>query len=149
MIKKERKIKKSIYVSNDIGDNIKKYCAKNNMTQNQVVNRALEKFFSVQSYNDNLTLLTEIVESRIDKILKPKMERLISLEAKSSKASFSSMFLLAQVLSYIFNENDETEFMKECLAKANELGYKAVKNYSLKDDINKMIPNDLNFKNTI
>ena len=71
------------------------------------------------------------------------MERIIKLLAKSIKSGYSSMFLLGQFLAYVFNTDDEVEFLKKAISNAEKIGYNAVKNYSLDSDIEKMYPKSM------
>lgn len=71
------------------------------------------------------------------------MERIIKLLAKSTKSGYSSMFLLGQFLAYVFNSDEETDFLKNAISQAEKMGYKAVKNYSLDSDIEKMYPKSM------
>ena len=43
----------------------------------------------------------------------------------------------------MFNTDDEKEFLKTLINKAEAMGYRAVKNYSLDEDITKMFPNNM------
>lgn len=71
------------------------------------------------------------------------MERIIKLLAKSTKFGYSSMFLLGEFLAYVFNTDDEVEFLKKAISNAEKIGYNAVKNYSLDSDIEKMYPKSM------
>lgn len=71
------------------------------------------------------------------------MERIIKLLAKSTKLGYSAMFLLGQFLAYEFNTDDGIDFLKNAISQAEKMGYKAVKNYSLENDIEKMFPKSM------
>ncbi len=90
-------------------------------------------------------MLEKIIEEKLSR----KFERHIALLSKSAKASFSSIFLQAYVLSYIFNSEDDQQFIKDKINLANKLGYQAIKSPYFEDDITRILPKDLNFKNLI
>ena len=81
--------------------------------------------------------------------MKPTVERIIKFLAKSTKAGYSSIFLQAQVLAYLFNSEEQHEFMKKVIDKAEAMGYQAIKNYSLDEDITKMFPKGLKIEDLI
>ena len=97
----------------------------------------------------SVSKLETMLEKVIDEKLGRKFERHIALLSKSAKASFSSIFLQAYVLAYIFNSEDDQQFIKDKINLANKLGYQAIKTPYFEDDITRILPKDLNFKNLI
>ena len=97
----------------------------------------------IHANKDELSITTTIIENTIRKELKPEMERIIKLLAKSTKSGYGSIFILGQVLAYMFNTDDEKEFLKNVIEKSEAMGYRAVKNYSLNEDIEKMFPKSM------
>ena len=113
------------------------------MTYSEAVNLAIKDFLKIHANKDELTITTEIIENTIRKELKPSMDRIIKFLAKATKSGYASIFLEAQVLAYIFNTDDEQDFLKNAIDKSEAMGYKAVKNYSLDEDVTKMFPKGL------
>jgi len=142
-IKKEKAVQRTIYVPKEIDNRILRYMANSNHTYSEAINLAIKNFLKLQANEDELTVTTKIIENTIRKELKPEMERIIKFLAKSTKSGYSSIFILAQVLAYMFNTDDEQEFLKNTISNAEAMGYKAVKNYSLDEDIEKMFPKGL------
>lgn len=133
------------YVSRSLKESMKKYSAKNdNVSESQIINEALLQFFKIKSAEDNLDFLVSIIENTIHKELDSKLNRIISLNAKSTKSALSSQFLLVYFLSYIFKGKVDKEYLKDKLKLADEMGYKATKIPSI-DGIEKILPDDLNF----
>ena len=58
-------------------------------------------------------------------------------------------FLIIIVLAYIFNSEDDQQFIRDKINLANKLGYQAIKSPYFEDDITRILPKDLNFKNLI
>lgn len=118
-------------------------------TESEIINRALEEYLEIKANEKSVSKLETMLEKIIDEKLGRKFERHIALLSKSAKASFSSIFLQAYVLAYIFNSEDDQQFIKDKINLANKLGYQAIKSPYFEDDITRILPKDLNFKNLI
>jgi len=118
-------------------------------TESEIINRALEEYLEMKTNEKSVSKLETMLEKVIDEKLGRKFERHIALLSKSAKASFSSIFLQAYVLAYIFNSEDDQQFIKDKINLANKLGYQAIKSPYFEDDITRILPKDLNFKNLI
>lgn len=138
-------VQRTIYVPKEIDEKVLKYMANNpkSMTYSEAINECIKSFLKIHANKDELSITTTIIENTIRKELKPEMERIIKLLAKSTKSGYGSIFILGQVLAYMFNTDDEKEFLKNVIEKSEAMGYKAVKNYSLKEDIEKMFPKSM------
>ena len=128
-------------------EKVVRYKAKTNMSESEIVNVALNEFFKVKMLKEDVDDITEIMAKAIEKQLGKRFERTIALQAKNAKASYSSLFLQAYILSKICESENSKEFLKEKIELANKLAYGVVKNKFLDEDIRQMIPDDLNFDN--
>ena len=138
--RKERAVQRTVYVPKEVDTRILRYIANSGLTYSEAINLTIKNFLKLQANEDELTIRKE---------LKPEMERIIKFLAKSTKAGYSSIFILAQVLAYLFNTDDQQDFIKKTIADAESMGYKAVKNYSLDEDIEKMFPRGLKIEDLI
>lgn len=130
------------YVSTSLKETIKKFSAKNNMTESELVTEALNQYFKVKTVNDNLDFIVSIIENTIHKELDSKLNRIISLDVKATKSALSSQFLQILVLSAFFDRENDREFIKEKLKLAEQIGYKATK-LPISESIESVLPNDL------
>lgn len=143
--KREPAVQRTVYVPKEIDEKLLKYIANSskNITYSEAVNECIKSFLKIHANKDELSITTTIIENTIRKELKPEMERIIKLLAKSTKSGYGSIFILGQVLAYMFNTDDEKEFLKNVIEKSEAMGYRAVKNYSLNEDIEKMFPKSM------
>ena len=130
------------YVSTDLKETIKKFSAKNKMTESELVTEALNQYFKVKTVNDNLDFIVSIIENTIHKELDSKLNRIISLDVKATKSALSSQFLQILVLSAFFDRENDREFIKEKLKLAEQIGYKATK-LPISESIESVLPNDI------
>lgn len=149
-IKKQNKSEKIFAViPKSLKEKVLRYKAKNNMSESEIVNIALNEFFKVKMLKEDADDITEIMAKAIEKQLGKRFERMLMLIAKTGKSSYASLFLQAYVLSKICESEDSKEFLKEKINLANKLAYGVIKNRFLDEDIRQMIPEDLNFDNLI
>ena len=142
--KKDKAVQRTIYVPQELDDRLSKYIANrdNDISYSGAISNCIKNFLKVYANKEELTITTEIIENTIRKELKPTVERI-------TKAGYSSIFLQAQVLAYLFNSEEQHEFMKKVIDKAEAMGYQAIKNYSLDEDITKMFPKGLKIEDLI
>ena len=138
-------IKKRILIVNDllIGGGVEK------LMYDLTLAMHVKYDIKIMTDEKSVSKLETMLEKVIDEKLGRKFERHIALLSKSAKASFSSIFLQAYVLAYIFNSEDDQQFIKDKINLANKLGYQAIKSPYFEDDITRILPKDLNFKNLI
>ena len=149
-IKKQNKSEKIFAViPKSLKEKVLRYKAKNNMSESEIVNIALNEFFKVKMLKEDADDITEIMAKAIEKQLGKRFERMLMLLAKTGKSSYASLFLQAYVLSKICESEDSKEFLKEKIDLANKLAYGVIKNRFLDEDIRQMIQEDLNFDNLI
>ena len=147
IIKQVKSEKVYAVVPKTLKEKVVRYKAKENMSESEIINVALNEFFKVKMLKEDVDTITETMAKAIEKQLGKRFERMLMLLAKSSKSSYASLFLQAYLLAKICESDESKEFLKEKIDLANKLAYGAVKNKFLDDDILKMIPNDLDFDN--
>ena len=86
-----------------------------------------DEAIKLQASNDNIDLITGIIDERLSAILKPHVERLASLSAKGAIMSATSTFLNAQALSDFVPKERRKDFV-ESYEKAKLKGIAYVKN---------------------
>lgn len=149
-LKKQTKSEKIFAViPKTLKERVLRYKAKNNMSESEIVNIALNEFFKVKMIKEDIDDITEIMGKAIENKLGKRFERMIMLIAKTGKSSYASLFLQAYVLSKICESEESKEFLKEKIELANKLAYGVIKNKFLDTDISQMIPEDLDFDNII
>lgn len=141
---KKAKTRIQSYISENLKEAMQKYGSKNRLTISEITNIALQQFFKVKTVEDNLDFIVSIIENTIHKELDSKLNRLITLNAKTTKSALSSQYLQTYVLAFLFQETDDREFLKEKLKLADELGYKATK-IPIADNFSEILPKDLHF----
>lgn len=137
--KKAKATQKTFYVSDKLSKTLINYQSEKQYTSfSETMNNILKEYFSVQANKDNITMITEILRNVIRQELNSKFERQIALEVKGLKNNLSNSYLQAKILSVLFNSDDEKEFMRNAIKEANAIGYKAIKNYDIKTDFEKL-----------
>lgn len=137
--KKRKSVQKSIYIPENLNEMVVKYQMEKEFTSySEAIIYILKEFFKVEANKDNITVITEILRNVIRQELNSKFERQIALEVKSAKNGLASTYLLSKILASIFNTDEDTEFMRNAIHEANAIGYKAIKNYDIKNDFEKL-----------
>lgn len=137
--KKAKAKQKTFYISDKLNKTLINYQSEKQYTSfSETMNNILKEYFSVQANKDNITMITEILRNVIRQELNSKIERQIALEVKGLKNNLSNSYLQAKILSVLFNSDDDKEFMRNAIKEANAIGYKAIKNYDIKTDFEKL-----------
>ena len=137
--KKAKAKQKTFYISDKLDKTLLNYQSEKQYTSfSEMMNDILKDFFNVQANKDNITMITEILRNVIRQELNGKFERQIALEVKGLKNNLSNSYLQAKILSVLFNSDDDKEFMRYAIKEANAIGYKAIKNYDIKTDFEKL-----------
>ena len=137
--KKSKAKQKTFYISDKLNNTLINYQSEKQYTSfSEMMNSILKDFFSVQANKDNITMITEIIRNVIRQELNSKFERQIALEVKGLKNNLSNSYLQAKILSVLFNSDDDKEFMRNAIKEANAIGYKAIKNFDIKTDFEKL-----------
>lgn len=116
----------SITFSDDQAEVIEKISKREGTSFADTVRSLCDEAIKLQVSNDNINLITEIIDERLRSILTPQVERLASLSAKGAIMSATSTFLNAQALSDFVPANKRKEFA-ETYEKARLKGIAYVK----------------------
>lgn len=150
---KTKKITKSekifAVIPKSLKEKVLRYKIKTNMSESEIVNTALNEFFKVKMLKDDSEYIANIIKMAIENQLGKRFDRIIALLAKSGKASYSSLFLMAYFLAKVCDNENNKEFLKDKIDLANKLAYGVVKNKFLDTDISQMIPEDFDFDKLI
>lgn len=137
--KKAKAKQKTFYISDKLDKTLLNYQSEKQYTSfSEMMNDILKDFFNVQANKDNITMITEILRNVIRQELNGKFERQIALEVKGLKNNLSNSYLQAKILSVLFNSDDDKEFIRNVIKEANAIGYKAIKNYDIKNDFERL-----------
>lgn len=136
-------------IPKSLKEKVLRYKAKTNMSESEIVNTALNEFFKVKMLKDDSEYIANVIKMSIENQLGKRFDRIIALLAKSGKASYTSLFLMAYFLAKVCNNENSKEFLKEKIDLANKLAYGVVKNKYLDTDISQMIPEDFDFDKLI
>ena len=93
----------------------------------EAVRELCDKGLQIQVSNDNIDLVTEIIEERLRSILRPQVERLAAISAKGAIMSATSSYLNAQAIVDFVPKERRREFL-EVYEKARLKGIAYVKN---------------------
>lgn len=93
----------------------------------EAVRELCDKSLQIQVSNDNIDLVAEIIEERLQLILKPQVERLAAISAKGAIMSATSSYLNAQAIVDFIPKERRREFF-DVYEKARLKGIAYVKN---------------------
>ncbi len=117
----------SIAFTDEQAEVIEKISKREGRSFADTVRSLCDEAIKLQASNDNIDLITGIIDERLSAILKPHVERLASLSAKGAIMSATSTFLNAQALSDFVPKERRKDFV-ESYEKAKLKGIAYVKN---------------------
>lgn len=117
----------SITFTDEQAEVIEKISKREGRSFADTVRSLCDETIKLQASNDNIDLITGIIDERLSAILKPHVERLASLSAKGAIMSATSTFLNAQALSDFVPKERRKDFV-ESYEKAKLKGIAYVKN---------------------
>jgi len=117
----------SITFTDEQAEVIEKISKREGRSFADTVRSLCDEAIKLQASNDNINLITGIIDERLRSILKPQVERLASLSAKGAIMSATSTFLNAQALSDFVPKERRKDFV-ESYEKAKLKGIAYVKN---------------------
>lgn len=97
---KEKKYNKRLVfsVTDEMYDTVEKLAAQRGCKIAEVSRDLLKQSLDQKVMAANMDLITNIIKTQVDMAMKPHIERLASLEAKTAMASATSMYLTAETL---------------------------------------------------
>ena len=116
----------SITFSDNQAEVIEKISKREGTSFADTVRSLCDEAIKLQVSNDNINLITEIIDERLRSILTPQVERLASLSAKGAIMSATLTFLNAQALADLVPVSKQKDLL-EIYEKARLKGISYVK----------------------
>lgn len=117
-------------------DELSKYSANVNRSRSDVADQFIQEGLKLCSTKDNINFISNEIDRSIEVKLKRFEDRACRILAKNTKSNLANLYLLSEVLSYLYNKDDETRsWLKDKLETANEKAYKVLKSGYLERDI--------------
>lgn len=119
-----------ITLKKNILDMLVKEAIKENLSKSELLEKILD-----EHYNTDRNKLNEDIRENLDLVMKPYIDRLARILAKTTKISYASEYLALKMYSYLtMNEND-VRFLEESKEDAERSAYNALKNGAIETDI--------------
>lgn len=119
-----------ITLKKNILDMLVKEAIKENLSKSELLEKILD-----EHYNTDRNKLNEDIRKNLDLVMKPYIDRLARILAKTTKISYASEYLALKMYSYLtMNEND-VRFLEESKEDAERSAYNALKNGAIETDI--------------
>ncbi|MBU5317873.1 hypothetical protein KQI30_16620 [Clostridium bornimense] len=129
----------TITFTDEQAETIEKIATVKGISFADTVRRLCDEAIKIQVSNDNIDLVTEIIDERLRAILKPQVERLASISVKGAIMSATSTFLNAQALNDFVPPERRKDFNTSYeKARLKGIAYVKSKVYDI-DDIKKDI----------
>lgn len=114
---------KRINVTFEVSDyeQIRNLAHKEGRTMSEIVREAAIDNLTVRINAENIDMITHIIREQLRDILKPDIERLAALSAKTCVQSSTAAYLTAETISK-FVPLQEQEGFRECYEKARKKG---------------------------
>ncbi len=132
-------------INSNTKKDLEKLSAKTGVSQSEIINIAIQEHLKLMSTKDNIDFITNEIYRAVESKLDKYHNRLFRLLAKISKASFTSLYINAHMLSYMCQNEISQEFLKQEIDIANKKAYAVLKEGFLEEDIFKLFPKDLDF----
>lgn len=114
---------KRINVTFEVSDyeQIRNLAHKEGRTMSEIVREAAIDNLTVRINAENIDMITHIIREQLRDILKPGIERLAALSAKTCVQSSTAAYLTAETISKFVPLQEQEEF-RECYEKARKKG---------------------------
>lgn len=114
---------KRINVTFEVSDyeQIRNLAHKEGRTMSEIVREAAIDNLTVRINAENIDMITHIIREQLRDILKPDIERLAALSAKTCVQSSTAAYLTAETISKFVPLQEQKEF-RECYEKARKKG---------------------------
>lgn len=114
---------KRINVTFEVSDyeQIRNLAHKEGRTMSEIVREAAIDNLTVRINAENIDMITHIIREQLRDILKPDIERLAALSAKTCVQSSAAAYLTAETISKFVPLQEQEEF-RECYEKARKKG---------------------------
>lgn len=114
---------KRINVTFEVSDyeQIRNLAHKEGRTMSEIVREAAIDNLTVRINAENIDMITQIIREQLRDVLKPDIERLAALSAKTCVQSSTAAYLTAETISKFVPLQEQEEF-RECYEKARKKG---------------------------
>ena len=102
-------------------EQIRNLAHKEGRTMSEIVREAAVDNLTVRINAENIDMITHIIREQLRDILKPDIERLAALSAKTCVQSSTAAYLTAETISKFVPLQEQEEF-RECYEKARKKG---------------------------
>lgn len=119
MKQKQYDVRLSFMATEEMNNQIIKLAALKGIKKPEMIRELVEQSLEVNALNKNIDLITEIIRNEILTVLKPSVERLAALEAKTCMASATAMYLSAEALEKFVAPVERVQ-MQEAYNKARK-----------------------------
>lgn len=98
---------------------------------------------AIRNYiDDNKSELPKQIEQCISNSIKTFEDRYCRILAKNTKTNFAIEYLLLNMLAYMCNSEEDTNFLMELRKESEKQGYMALKNNAIERDIDVLFPKE-------
>lgn len=118
-------------------DELAKYSANVNRSRSDIADEFIQEGLKLKSTKDNIDFVTNEIDRCLEVKLKRFEDRLCRILAKDTKGNLANLYLLSEVLHYLYGKDDDTRtWLKNKLEVANKKAYQVLKSGYLERDIN-------------
>lgn len=127
---------KRINVTFEVSDyeQIRNLAHKEGRTMSEIVREAAIDNLTVRINAENIDMITHIIREQLRDILKPDIERLAALSAKTCVQSSTAAYLTAETISKFVPLQEQEEF-RECYEKARKKGVEYTRRKLVSDNM--------------
>lgn len=108
---------RSVVLTEELMESLNKYAAKKHTTVSEVIRKFVEQGLSVETYNAEQSKIRAYIREEVETTLTPYLERLIKLNAKSTRASAIAMTTVIGMLTENYTDGRTHEEMLAHAAK--------------------------------
>lgn len=138
----------SITFTDEQAEVIEKISKREGRSFADTVRSLCDEAIKLQASNDNIDLITGIIDERLSAILKPHVERLASLSAKGAIMSAASTFLNAQALSDFVPKERRKDFVESYeKARLKGIAYVKCRVTDTESELQESIKKEIEYKN--
>ena len=138
--KAQKTIQATVKVSEDTYESLKNLAAKNHSTIAAEMRKFIDKGMSIESYQENIDFLTQIIRQEIKTELTPAIERIIKMQMRQGKLSAAVYYSTVKTMLTMLPPNTNVPSFKEMLAAARKWGIKYM--ITKEADIDKYLEDD-------
>lgn len=124
----DEKITTSIYLTKQMCDEIDKKADREHISRNEQIRKYIEKGLSIESYEENIDLITSIIHEEIDASIKALGNRLAAMINRMTIISASGYYANIALIADLIDTDRYSSFEKiERIARKRALAYANMK----------------------